>query len=163
MHFWDPSQWDKMCFECQRIKFQWKKDPPLTVSLTVLDASLLCSPTIFSQNVREWGLSSKPLNFDCLWARQFLVKVYFNIKTENWQILLVLKEFYSRFSSTELKSGLFTQGASSSFHPFRRLVAGARPLLAGKPLHLLNCYSLLTLNKFPMTIFLIGSLRKLSL
>ena len=20
--FWDPSQWDKMCFECQRIKFQ---------------------------------------------------------------------------------------------------------------------------------------------
>ena len=22
---WDPSQWDKMCFECQRIKFQWKK------------------------------------------------------------------------------------------------------------------------------------------
>ena len=20
MHFWDPSQWDKMCFECQRIK-----------------------------------------------------------------------------------------------------------------------------------------------
>ena len=21
MHFWDPSQWDKMCFECQRIKF----------------------------------------------------------------------------------------------------------------------------------------------
>ena len=25
MHFWDSSQWDKMCFECQRIKFQWKK------------------------------------------------------------------------------------------------------------------------------------------
>ena len=25
MHFWDPSQWDKMCFECQRIKFRWKK------------------------------------------------------------------------------------------------------------------------------------------
>ena len=23
--FWRPSQWDKMCFECQRIKFQWKK------------------------------------------------------------------------------------------------------------------------------------------
>ena len=22
MHFWDPSKWDKMCFECQRIKFQ---------------------------------------------------------------------------------------------------------------------------------------------
>ena len=27
----------------------------------------------------------------------------------------------------------FTQGASSSFHPFKRLVAGARPLLAGNP------------------------------
>ena len=26
MHFWDPSQWDKMCFNCQRIKFQWKKN-----------------------------------------------------------------------------------------------------------------------------------------
>ena len=26
MHFWDPSQWDKMCLKCQRIKFQWKKD-----------------------------------------------------------------------------------------------------------------------------------------
>ena len=25
MHLWDPSQWDKMCFEYQRIKFQWKK------------------------------------------------------------------------------------------------------------------------------------------
>ena len=24
MHFWDPSQWDKMCFECQIIKFQWE-------------------------------------------------------------------------------------------------------------------------------------------
>ena len=52
MHFWDPSQWDKTCFECQRIKFQWKKikiftfaygqgwgvcppHHPLTVSLTV--------------------------------------------------------------------------------------------------------------------------------
>ena len=39
MHFWDPSQWDKMCFECQRIKFQWKKGSKcshlLTVSLTV--------------------------------------------------------------------------------------------------------------------------------
>ena len=55
MHFWDPSQWDRMGFECQRIKFQWKKDKiftfaygqgqggwpllpapsPLTVSLTV--------------------------------------------------------------------------------------------------------------------------------
>ena len=23
MHFWDPPQWDKMCFEYQRIKFQW--------------------------------------------------------------------------------------------------------------------------------------------
>ena len=27
MHFWDPSQWDEMCFECQRIRFQWKKCP----------------------------------------------------------------------------------------------------------------------------------------
>ena len=50
MHFWVPSQWDKMCFEYQRIKFQWKKWvtiftfafgqgrggwPPFTVSLTV--------------------------------------------------------------------------------------------------------------------------------
>ena len=24
MHFWDPSQWNKTCFECKRIKFQWK-------------------------------------------------------------------------------------------------------------------------------------------
>ena len=24
-HFWYPSQWRKMCFEYQRIKFQWKK------------------------------------------------------------------------------------------------------------------------------------------
>ena len=25
MHYWDPSQWDKLCIEYQRIKFQWKK------------------------------------------------------------------------------------------------------------------------------------------
>ena len=25
MHFWDPSQQDKMCVEYQRIKFYWKK------------------------------------------------------------------------------------------------------------------------------------------
>ena len=25
MQFWDPSQWDKMCFKYQRIKYQWKK------------------------------------------------------------------------------------------------------------------------------------------
>ena len=25
MHFWDSSQWEKMCFECQRNQFQWKK------------------------------------------------------------------------------------------------------------------------------------------
>ena len=24
--FWDPSQWDKMCFEYQKIKFQWEKN-----------------------------------------------------------------------------------------------------------------------------------------
>ena len=24
MQFWDPSQWDKMCFKYQRIKYQWK-------------------------------------------------------------------------------------------------------------------------------------------
>ena len=23
--FWDPSHWDKMCFEYQKIKFRWKK------------------------------------------------------------------------------------------------------------------------------------------
>ena len=28
MHFWDPSQWDKMCFEYQRLKFQWHQLPP---------------------------------------------------------------------------------------------------------------------------------------
>ena len=33
MHFWDPSQWDKMCFECQRIKFQWKKDQNFYICL----------------------------------------------------------------------------------------------------------------------------------
>ena len=50
MHFWDPSQWDKMCFEYHRVIFHWKKwvkiftfpygqgrgcwpPPPLTVSL----------------------------------------------------------------------------------------------------------------------------------
>ena len=25
MHFWDPSQWDKMCFEYHRVIFHWKK------------------------------------------------------------------------------------------------------------------------------------------
>ena len=25
MHIWNPSKWNKMCFEYQRIKFQWKK------------------------------------------------------------------------------------------------------------------------------------------
>ena len=25
MHFWDPSQWDKMCFEYHRVIFYWKK------------------------------------------------------------------------------------------------------------------------------------------
>ena len=52
MHFWGSSLWDKMCFEYQRIKIQWKKvgqhfcislrsgkmganPAPLTVSLTV--------------------------------------------------------------------------------------------------------------------------------
>ena len=24
-HFWDPSQWNRICFEYQRIKFQWRK------------------------------------------------------------------------------------------------------------------------------------------
>ena len=56
MHFWDPARWDKVCFECQRIKSQWKKNqnfhiclrsglrgltpPPLTISLTVKRPSL---------------------------------------------------------------------------------------------------------------------------
>ena len=51
MHFWGPSQWDKMCFWYQIIKIQWKKyikiftfaygqgqggcPPPSTVSLTI--------------------------------------------------------------------------------------------------------------------------------
>ena len=34
MHFWDPSQWDKMCFEYQRIK-QWKKGSTFSHLLTV--------------------------------------------------------------------------------------------------------------------------------
>ena len=25
MHFWDPSQWDKMCFEYHRVIFHWTK------------------------------------------------------------------------------------------------------------------------------------------
>ena len=25
MHFWDPSQWDKMCFEYHRVIFHWVK------------------------------------------------------------------------------------------------------------------------------------------
>ena len=35
IHFWDPPQWDKMCFECQRIKLQWKKGPKFSHLLTV--------------------------------------------------------------------------------------------------------------------------------
>ena len=33
--FWDPSQWDKMCFECQRIQFQWVKESKFSHLLTV--------------------------------------------------------------------------------------------------------------------------------
>ena len=33
MHFWDPSQWDEMCFEYQRITFQWKNGSNFHVCL----------------------------------------------------------------------------------------------------------------------------------
>ena len=33
MHFWDPSLGEKMCFACQRIKFQWKKDQHFHIHL----------------------------------------------------------------------------------------------------------------------------------
>ena len=33
MHFWDPSRWYKMCFECQGIKFQWKKNQNFHICL----------------------------------------------------------------------------------------------------------------------------------
>ena len=65
--FWDPSQWDKMCFEYYRNKFQWKEwvniftfaygqdrrswPPPLTVSLTV-KYPFLWLPTIISESLR---------------------------------------------------------------------------------------------------------------
>ena len=34
-HFWDPSQWNKMCFEYQRIKFQWEKGQKVSHLLMV--------------------------------------------------------------------------------------------------------------------------------
>ena len=40
LHFWDPLQWEKMCFECQRIQYQWKKSKfshLLTVRAEVAD------------------------------------------------------------------------------------------------------------------------------
>ena len=33
MHFWDASQWDKMCFDHQRIKFQWKMNQNFHICL----------------------------------------------------------------------------------------------------------------------------------
>ena len=35
MHFWDPSQWDTMCLEFQRIKFQWKNGSKFSHLLTI--------------------------------------------------------------------------------------------------------------------------------
>ena len=46
MNFWDPSQWGKMCFECQRIKFQWKKDKKMHI--------------FYDQGRCSWSLPSPP-------------------------------------------------------------------------------------------------------
>ena len=35
MHLWDPSQWNKMCFEYERIKIQWKNGSRFSNLLTV--------------------------------------------------------------------------------------------------------------------------------
>ena len=35
MHFWDPSQWDKMCFEYHRVIFHWKNGSKFSHLLTV--------------------------------------------------------------------------------------------------------------------------------
>ena len=33
VHFWDPSQWDKMCFERRRIQVQWEKNQNFHICL----------------------------------------------------------------------------------------------------------------------------------
>ena len=54
MHLWDPSQWDKMCFECQRIKFQSKKVSKFSHLLTVRAPTL---PSAWPWNIRFFDAS----------------------------------------------------------------------------------------------------------
>ena len=53
MHFWDHSQWDKMCFECHRIKFQWKKGSKFSHLLTVRAKGAVAPPPPYGQPDRE--------------------------------------------------------------------------------------------------------------
>ena len=85
MHFWDPSQWEKMYFEYQRTKFQWKKWvkifkyqnirflrlPQLVWFLAADYESVCCSNHIQENAVRNLFTESvrkhKKLNFKSLY------------------------------------------------------------------------------------------------
>ena len=49
MYFWDPSQWDKMYFECPLIKYQWKKDKNFHICLRSGPTGLTCKHWLFSE------------------------------------------------------------------------------------------------------------------
>ena len=55
LHFWDPWQWYKMCFEFQRFKFQWKNFTPAYgqggASLTVKYPFFYASPKCYIINI----------------------------------------------------------------------------------------------------------------
>ena len=81
-HFWDPSQWDRMCFEYQRINFNGKNGsnihiclrsgsmelipPPLSLSLTVK------YPFFYADNMFHSILG-------CCWYKNIFTKKHKNI------------------------------------------------------------------------------------
>ena len=86
MHFWDPSQWDKMCFEYHRVIFHWKKmgqifhiclrsglrwltpPSPLTASLTV-KYPLFLTPSLITCGMKRWCWKSSRTAWQSWWRR----------------------------------------------------------------------------------------------
>ena len=88
--FFVTPQYDKMCLECQRIKFQWKKvkkfhiclrsglrwliPPPLTVSLTVKYPLFFWRVALL--DVRSRALQHISQSFVSLWWAEIILKAW---------------------------------------------------------------------------------------
>ena len=96
LHFWDPSRWNKMCFEYQRIKFQWENGSEFSHLFTVRAEGADPNPPPLPLSPLTVSLTAKKRGF---WRLKNQIGCAYTLDTQRYLWLCFLEHLFSMLGS----------------------------------------------------------------